>query len=262
MPISRFFINPEAISTGDSRVVISDKSIINQIINVLRLRQGDEIEVLDGQGNIFRCALSLVPERGHLQREPKVEAQIKETQIAKGDPKVNVTVALSMLKNDRFEWAIEKMTELGVCKIIPLKLTRTIVQGGGKIERWQTIAKEAAEQCERATIPHIVPPISFSELLAENNFSETETRSFIAGERKEAPHLADVLCNQNSHQSHSRIHNERISIFIGAEGGFTQEELDLACHHGLSLVSLGPRILRAETAAIYALGLIVTLSGP
>jgi 16S rRNA (uracil1498-N3)-methyltransferase len=257
MQIPRFFINPEAIDTGKGFVLVSDKAIVSQITKVLRLGVDDQVDVLDGCGNIFRCELCDLPKRNGGTKS-SIVARIKEKRLALGDASVAITVGLSLLKNDRFEWAIEKMTELGVAKIVPLMLSRSIVKNSGRSERWQSIAKEAAEQCERATIPHIVSPRSFAEFLGDPKFKSEYTYSFICAERSDAPSLKNVLCNWQSNPIHSQKHRESISIFVGAEGGFTQEELDLARHHGVSLVSLGPRILRAETAAIYAVGLIVS----
>lgn len=246
----RFFQPPQAIDTKAGVVSIGDERIASQIRRVLRLKAGDEILILDGMGNLYRCALtSLGPNL--------VRAEILVCEKATGEPAIKVTVGLPLIKGDRFDWAIQKLTELGASRVVPLTCERTVVKGPstGKLPRWQLIARESAEQCERPTIPHIVSPTALVDLVTN---PDTITGggvelSLICAERRKAPLLQSLLHSRRE----SGKHPNHTLILIGPEGGFSDREVTMAGDAGFAQVSLGPRILRAETAAIYSLSLVM-----
>ncbi len=271
--IPRFFVPSSAIKSQLGLVVYEDSNLCKQLTRVLRLRPGDTIDFLDGLGTLYSCSLqNCIKDEvtAAIDRQVKLDA-IKSPQI---------TVALPILKGDRFDWALEKLTEIGVAKIMPIVLQRSVVKPGlspsqshlgesskeanstNRLTRWHSILKEASEQCERPTIPQLVPPSSFQSLLSEAATDQLPLK-IICAERRAAPHLSQLLSERL--QSHNRqlgtrsLYNRdasadkfKVIIVIGAEGGFTEKEMVLAIDSGFTPVSLGPLILRSETAAIYA----------
>jgi 16S rRNA (uracil1498-N3)-methyltransferase len=250
MRIPRFFVAPESIDLLNQQANLSDLALINQISNVLRLREDDLVDLLDNQGQIYRCRLKTKP-AGKKNAENSWLATIESSAKATGEPPCPLEIALPMLRPNRYEWALEKLTELGATSIVPLLVQHSVARDG-KLSRWQNIVKEAAEQCERAFVPDIWAPIPIEAYLKRLVTDEPDSTIFICAERAKAMTLPVVLCNQSVLPPH------KISVIVGAEGGFTEEELKMAEDLGVVPVTLGSRILRAETAAIYALSLIAS----
>jgi 16S rRNA (uracil1498-N3)-methyltransferase len=246
----RFFVNLESIDLAQGIVTLNQRTLIAQITNVLRLRTGDLIDVLDGKGHIYRCRLDPMP-GGKKQAGQVWSASIESAASASGEPAVLIEIALPILRSNRYEWALEKLTELGASSIVPIVVERSVAREG-KLERWQAIVREAAEQCERGLTPRVLPPIALQDYLKELPAVGQNQVNLICAERSNAQALPVVLCNQMHQAPH------KISVIVGAEGGFTEEEIQLAENAGAVPVSLGSRILRAETAAIYALSLIIS----
>jgi 16S rRNA (uracil1498-N3)-methyltransferase len=254
MTVPRFFIPAHAIDTRNGKIVWQDERLAKQISNVLRLRVGDKVNILDGLGSIYFCRLE---KAGKGQLKASIEESLK---IEEGTG-IPVHIALPLLKSGRFEWALEKLTELGVAKISPIVVKRSVVQAeastgpidsaSSKMNRWKAILKEASEQCERATIPLLVPPCNFETFVSETASSAGPVK-IICAERREAPHLATMLGNRNVSQL------KEVVIAVGAEGGFTDGEVELAISSHFVAVSLGRQILRSETAAIYALAIVAS----
>lgn len=221
-------------------------------MGVLRLGRGDKIDVLDGEGTVYRVCLGEIGKKA-------VSGTIEETRNTKTDAAFSVSVAVPLLKGERFEWAIEKLTELGVDRIVPLICHRTVVRPSDnddkkdespRMKRWCAIAKEASQQSERATIPHIVAPISLDDLLKGRGVGSGST--IFLQERSSAPTLASLLSDRASNLSGD------ILVITGPEGGFTEQEIESATNQGVTAVSLGKQILRSETAALCAAALIIT----
>lgn len=247
----RFFLPVEAIDTEAATVSLTDAALVNQLRAVLRLKAGEEILVLDGQGNLYRCLLRTLTKSAGW-------AEIIATEKAGGDPLVDVTVALPLLKGNRFDWAIQKLTELGAARVVPVISDRTVVkpESALKLARWQAIAREAAEQCERATVPQVVTPSGLSEFVTGSGTSQAPPAdiSFICAERRAAPLLKTLL-----HRYRTEIGEPlRVRVLVGPEGGFSDREVESALAAGFVPVCLGERILRSETAALYALAVIIS----
>ncbi|PWT99705.1 MAG: hypothetical protein C5B53_05070 [Candidatus Melainabacteria bacterium] len=256
MTVPRFFIPAAAIDSKKGTIVHEDERLTRQINNVLRLKAGDRICLLDGLGSIYHCRMESA---GKGQLKASIEQSLKIEEPFQ----IPVHVGLPLLKGDRFEWALEKLTELGVAKISPIIVTRSVVQAdlssenGGrsksnKLDRWLTIMKEAAEQCERATIPRLVPPRRFGLFLQECSLVKNSL-NLICAERRQATSLVKKLDNDEGLPS-----PQEIAIAVGAEGGFTGGEVEEAITLNFLPVSLGQRILRSETAAIYALAIVAS----
>ncbi len=246
----RFFLPQDSIDLAESLITFSRRESIAQITSVLRLRAGDLVDVLDGQGNIYRCRLEPM-HFGKRRALESLQAKIESAARASGEPSVWIEIAMPILRTSRYEWALEKLTELGASSIVPLTVEHSLARDG-KLERWQTIVREAAEQCERALVPRVLPPMDLENYLQLIPNTGQRYASFICAERSRAQPLPVVLCNRIGEAPH------KISVIVGAEGGFTEQEFKIAENAGAVPVSLGRRILRSETAAIYALSLVVS----
>jgi 16S rRNA (uracil1498-N3)-methyltransferase len=261
MQIPRFFLTQSALdSEPGATVSITDAAIVNQIRNVLRMKVGNQIVLLDGKGSLYECTISAMPPR-------QIECTIENKAKAPGEPPVDVTIGLALIKGERFEWALQKLCEVGVRTVVPIITARTVVKvdtvrdakgADAKVTRWQAILREAAEQCERATIPHIALPKKLNEFIDDSTRGGISTSTFICTERLPVASLKDIFFD------HARARNDRhataqgaINLVVGPEGGFTEEEIAYARNAGAMPVSLGPRILRAETAAIYAVAQVI-----
>jgi len=254
MAAPRFFLPSSSIDPRLGRVAISDRELVRQMRKVLRASPGDPLSVLDGQGRLYRCVLTRLDALA-------AEARITAEEEAKGDPEQPVAMALPLLKGGRFEWALQKLTELGVSRVVPILAERSVVRidagkEGAKLRRWQAIMKEAAEQCERATIPPIVEPLSLRTAIQSGLFSRLPDKAgkglglrLLCAERRDAPLMRELIDSSPA----GAPPPGSISVIVGPEGGLADDEVTLACQQGWQPVSLGPRILRAETAAVCAI---------
>jgi len=206
-------------------------------MKVLRLKKGDQIRLFDGTGNEITGQIVATGPR-------KVEIKVitREKVRTKG---ILMDLAISVPKGKRWDWLIQKATELGVGRIIPILTKRGVVlpKKEGKSERWSRIAIEAAKQSQRATVPGITEPVKFEELL---DFTEKYDLKLIAlpSAKQELKHALQ------------KRRPKRILCLIGPEGGFTDEEQDKAKKRGFVPVKLGKEILRVETAGIAMLAMI------
>lgn len=230
----RFFIPPNYIVPPTVHIT---GEIARQIRTVLRMRPGDEIIVLDNSGLERRVTLTQID-------KTSVQGQIIVEKTNQAEPSLHLTLFQGMLKGAKFEWVLQKGTELGVSCFVPTLCQRSIVRevalSAKKEARWQQIIQEAAEQCGRGKLPVLAPPCSLPEALAQ---AKTADLILLPWEETSDVKLKPTLKN---------LTPSRVALFIGPEGGFTPDEARLAQDYGAKLVSLGPRILRAETAALAA----------
>lgn len=194
---------------------------------VLRLRAGDGCIVLDGEGRAWQAVLD--GEEVRLETElPAHESELP----------VQVHLACAVPKGEHWDWLLQKATELGASRIYPLTCERSVVQPRPeKRERWQAIVREAAEQTERAILPVVYPPQSFKALIA----APPSAKRILCTARGSRPPLTDYLPTPS------------VVLVFGPEGGFSAAEVEQAHCAGFQEASLGPRILRAETAPLVAL---------
>jgi 16S rRNA (uracil1498-N3)-methyltransferase len=244
-------------------IKLAEDDLIKQMRQVLRLGHGHRILLLDGQGRAYElviermektCALCLLENISPLAERARAR----------------VRLVLSLIKVDRFEWCIEKATELGVDEIVPVFAHYSVARSSrdakgegrllGKLVRWQSIAREAAEQSERATIPQVVRPRALAEFLDGPTSGGATDLHFICVERLQAAPLAKALAAGISTGDLSGIGGiNSISLLIGPEGGFTDVEIATAQEQAWVPVTLGPRILRSETAAIVAMSQVASV---
>jgi len=237
----RFFIPPKSIQ--GNRVVLRG-TLVHQIRDVLRMKPGDQLILLDNSGLAHQTELVTI------DRET-VRARVIEKWKLETEPSARITLYQGLLKGQKFDWVLQKGTEIGICAFVPVLAARCIVGSlndvsATRTERWERIVIEAAEQAGRAALPHLHHPMLFAHAI------ETAGRSglsLIPWEEERERNLREVL--QDIPKS------KELNLFIGPEGGFAEEEIIAARNRGIVPVSLGPRILRAETAGLAAASAIL-----
>jgi 16S rRNA (uracil1498-N3)-methyltransferase len=229
--LHRFFIDPDLFATD--RVVLGGP-LAHQIARVLRLRAGAQVILLDGTGT-ERVARFLAVSAS------AVVCEIEQTRRGRPEPRLSLDLYQALVPREKLEVVLQKGTEVGIRRFVPVWCERSIVPGGDRIderriERWQRIVREAAEQCERSVVPVVERPLRFEAALAEALAGST----LLAWERERARSLRAAL--------EAVLPVSHLALFVGPEGGFTPAEVEQARHGGALTVSLGPRILRTETA--------------
>lgn len=241
MQINRFYLD-KIIFDQDGILKLSD-SISRQLIYVLRCKVNDQAVIFDGSG--FDYKVKIVNITNKICSVKFLEKISLDT-----DNKIKITIFISLIKQNRFEVALQKCTELGVFAFVPFYSSRSIFQldktsssvGNNKISRWKSIIQEASEQCGRPDIPRFFDPVSYEIACKKSQ----DCFSIILWENEEKIKLKSVLQNLKG-SDHS------INIFVGPEGGFSSDEIKLANSIGIKSASLGDLILRSETAAISAI---------
>ena len=238
----RFFIAPELVK--EMGVYLSlPKELAHQVRDVLRLNLGEKLILLDNQGSEILATVEGSSRAG-------VIVQLLERHAGKQPSPIQVVLYQGLMKSARFEWVLEKGTELGVSIFVPTHCRRSTGgledAGTAKIQRWQRIIQEAAEQCGRVTLPELMPITSLSNAL---DAIPAGALAIMPWEEAEGRSLRDVLSAVRMRVAGVLI-PQTVLLFIGPEGGLTPEEVALARKHSVQVVTLGPRILRAETAAL------------
>lgn len=216
--------------------------------DVLRLREDTEVSVFDGEGKEYSCSVKAVG-RG---KELTLLAVIKEIAPPAPESKLDLTLAIALLKGEKFDLVIQKATELGVMKIVPLQTKRADVRpdktgSSKKTARWRRVALEAAKQSGRARVPVVTEPVELKEFV-----KNTDITTIFFSEREGQSLSSFVSGNPIS---------DKIAAVVGPEGGWEDSEIALAREHGFHIVTLGGRILRAETAGIVVTALLQNFFG-
>jgi 16S rRNA (uracil1498-N3)-methyltransferase len=251
----RFFI-PADWFEGDK--VTLRGALVHQLRDVLRLTPGDKIVVLDDSGWEYEVQLDAVEQQ-------QASGQVQNKVLARTEPRAKITLYQSLLKGDRFEWVLQKGTELGIVEFVPIVCDRCVIGSvddvsKAKLERWRRIVLEAAEQSRRARLPRLQQPLLFPQACERARHADL---ALLPWEEEKTRSLRSMLTGYDSLPVTARGKTApmrkpfSISIFVGPEGGFTAREVDQARRYGLAPVSLGPRILRAETAALAAVTMIL-----
>lgn len=240
----RFFVSPDVI-TGDA-VAITDEALAHQIAAVLRLRVGERVLLLDGSGAEYVVTLDEVGRK-------RVTGSVAEWRQGAGEAQARVTIFVALLRAERFEWVLQKGTELGAFAFVPVAFSRSLPADRAdatKLNRWRRIIREAAEQSCRAVLPAISEPVPFA---AACERAVGAGPALLLYEGTARP-LRELLAQDEQSRSAPVIaRSSALAIISGPEGGVAPDELDVATRGGVVPVSLGPRILRAETAPIAAL---------
>lgn len=236
----RFFINQ--IITDQEEIALSDTAVIHQIKDVLRLRRGDHIILLDGEGSEFFGEIKDFTNTSLLVSKEKIEK-------SSNFPKEKINLCFSMVKKDKVEWVLQKCTEIGVSHFKPVISDRT-EKSIIKMDRAEKIIKEAAEQSEQAMLPTLEAPQDLERVLEEvTQLCETQNCVRLAlhmsGDLLSVSHPAESLSGKN------------IFVFIGPEGGWSEKDIALFEKYGVDLVSIGQSVLRAETASVAIASLLL-----
>lgn len=213
--------------------------VAHQIARVLRMRSGDVVHLFDGHGGEWRA---FIQSGGGSAVTATLDGFLDDP-----TPMRSVVLCLGLLKGEKFDWVIQKSTELGIAQIVPV-VTERSVPGAVRLARWRRIAVEASEQSGRTTIPEITPPMPLRDAL---NFQSVHLgpacRVICWEDERTVPFLAPVRL--------ARAAGTPVFLYVGPEGGFSATEVDLAVGCGAQAVWLGSLILRSETAAIAAVTL-------
>lgn len=241
----RFYVEQNAVTPSFITIAGED---YNHIKNVLRMREGEEVIVCDGAGKDYHCRLAAMEKNS-------IQAEIIEVSDTKTELPVKLILFQGMPKKDKMELIVQKAVELGAAEIVPVMMKRTIVKledekaEKKKRERWQTIARAAAMQSMRGIIPQVMPALSMKEALKTAAELDAvlvpyENAEGVIGAKKTIDNLVQKQVKS-------------IGIFIGPEGGFEEEEIEVAKATGAEIISLGHRILRTETAGLTTLSLLM-----
>ncbi len=228
----RFFVDKNQIQENFINITGDD---VKHIKRVLRLREGEKIEVCDGAGRDYDCKIESLSDE-------LVRAEIVESFDNTSEAPIKLCVYQGMPKSDKMDYIVQKCVELGVCEIVPVITKRAVSiprDAEKKTVRWQRIADEAAKQCGRGILPKIENTISFADAI--KRMSDEDALSIMPYECEREGSLSELL---------KKTDKKKINVFIGPEGGFDESEVEKATAAGVFTVTLGPRILRTETAPL------------
>ena len=240
----RFYATPDTI---DGSTINLSHDETHHLTRVLRLRPGSEVFVFDGCGKEYRCSFLTV-------KENRARLEISEALSDEVESSVHVTLAHGLAKGEKFDFIVQKATELGVSNIAPLVTDHADVRlsdekSEKRLDRWRRISLEALKQCGRRRLVEIEPPVALKDFL---NVDRTRNTALVFSERGGVS-IADALSRA--------VDKTTVTALVGPEGGWSDEELTLLDERQAIAVTLGPRILRTETAAIVALTLIQHVLG-
>ena len=233
--LHRFFVPPEWLH-GPS--VHLEGQVVRQMSRVLRMASGNRVILLDNSGSEYLTELDAF-------HSNYIEGRIVSSTVGLGEPQTKVTLYQSMLKGDKMDWVLQKGTELGASAFVPVVSQRSVSRpskGEQQLTRWRRIMTEAAELSGRSILPLICPPMALEEALERC----PEGSALMLYEEERETSMREAL--KTGYQQPGPF-----SLFIGPEGGWDPPEVALARLHAVRVVSLGQRILRAETAAIAAM---------
>jgi len=235
-----FFVDPGAITPPTIRIT---GDLLHHLRHSLRLHPGDPLALNDGCGTRYRVEVTYVTSQA-------IDSRIIDRQTKPASMTSSIVLGQALIKGDKMNWVIQKATELGVTAIVPIDSTHSVIKPNPeRLEhqrsRWERIARDAAQQSERWTIPTIAYPVSLAEICRQ--FAAAPLKSMLV-ERSSGPSLATVPLPLDSQHP--------IVLLVGPEGGWATDEQRLAREQNFISLTLGPRILRAETAAIAALSIL------
>ena len=235
--MQRFFVDPRSVKNG---TVSLDGETAHRIINVLRLCSGDKVVLLDGAGHEYTTLIAFI--------DGRIIAKIESVRLSTAEPNTHITLYQSMVKSDKFEWVLQKGTEIGITEFVPVISNRTIsrrsVMNNARYKRWMRVVIHAAEQSGRGKIPQLHDIMSLDDALERASYRGS---SFMMWESETSKFLRGVEATMGNH----------VNLFVGPEGGFNKDEVDLAVSHGTHTVSLGDRVLRSETAGVISAALVL-----
>ena len=237
-----FFVTPQQISGDKIRIEGGD---VNHMKNVLRMKLHEKAEISDGESRTYLCEVEAY-------EEDVAVLHILEEMEADTEPTSKLYLFQGLPKSDKMELIVQKAVELGVYQVIPVTMKRSVVRlddkkAAKKADRWNSIAESAAKQAGRNRIPEVTMPLSYKEALKMAEELDVILLPYELAGGMEA--TREVIRQIKSGQS--------VGIFIGPEGGFEPEEVDVAVSKGAKVITLGKRILRTETAGLATLAVLM-----
>lgn len=228
--MANFYIDKSDI-TENTAVITGEEA--QHISRVLRMKKGDNVTLCDGEGMFYEAVLSDFSDK-------TVVADILSKRVAETEPSVKVTVFQGVPKNPKLETIIQKLTEIGAVRLVPVDTKRAVAKldKENKVDRLRKIAREAAKQSKRGIVPEVLSPVSFNDAV---KMAAEADLALIPYEEEREMSLKKALSGKIP---------KTVSVMIGPEGGFDGEEIRLAKENGITSVTLGKRILRTETAPL------------
>ena len=247
------FYNPESLQIG-ATVKLSDNAAAHAT-RVLRLEISDEINLFNGDGNDYTCAITSI-------KKNEVLAIVKSVVKITNESPLNITLLQGISSGDRMDYTIQKAVELGVKNIVPIVTTRSLVKlsperAQKRLEHWQNVVIAACEQSGRAFVPTVSAPVQLSAWL------QTNSRAASGDAKTKTNESTRILLNPIGALRLAELPKPagNIELLIGAEGGLSQSEIDTALSQGFKSIVLGARILRTETAALTAIAAMQAIWG-
>lgn len=261
----RFYAPPDAFAPDGASVRLAREETLH-LRNVLRLKAGDEAFVFDGAGREYACVVAASGEGGRRGGETATLEVRREVEPERPESPLDLTLAVALLKGEKFDLVVQKATELGATRIVPVATKRADVRlregddaaAATRLARWRRLALEAAKQSGRARLPEVCAPVEFESLLARapNSLDADEAQRLFFTERG-GRGLTETLREWRA----AAARPAKLVALVGAEGGWDDEEIARASAAGWHAVTFGGRILRAETAAIVVAALLQHLYG-
>lgn len=254
MPAGRFLLDRSLLNPHATVTLPPD--IAHQTRDVLRLASGGRVQLLDGVGGEYAAEILTVTRK-------EVTAQVGERMEGLAQGPVHITLCLGLLRATNFEWALQKGTELGVVTFQPLVTERSVAAveefGAAKRRRYERILAEALEQCGGSWLPTLAAPRTLADALSS---MPSDALALIPWEEESSAPMSQTLATEAKQRGgDSEAETNDIWLFVGPAGGFSEGEVALAREAGALPVTLGPRILRAETAALVATTLALDALG-
>lgn len=237
-----FFVTPEQVQEDTIKITGSD---VNHMKNVLRMKNGEQVQISDGNNRKFLCEIMSMASE-------EICLRIKEELRADTELPSRIYLFQGLPKSDKMELIVQKAVELGVFAVIPVATKRAVVKlddkkAGKKIERWNSIAESAAKQSGRSLVPEVMQVMSYKEALQYAKDLDVVLIPYeLAEGMSETKTMIENICPGQS-----------VGIFIGPEGGFEVEEVEYATAQGAKAITLGKRILRTETAGLTTLSILM-----
>lgn len=252
--MSRFFVSPDSVDLNN-RMITIDGEDVRHIGNVLRAVPGDVLKLTDGMGTDYDAVIEQIGKNNIITRISFARPNATE-------PPVEITLFQGIPKADKMDFIIQKCIELGVKRIVPVMTARTVVKLNNardienKTARWRRIALEAAKQCDRGIVPLVTEPVKPEKAL---EIAGSCSLKLIPYEEERDGSLRRQLWQYGQEAGKAQAQGRRaeIGVFIGPEGGFDLAEVEMAMNSGFKSVTLGPRILRTETAGLAVIAIIM-----
>ncbi|MBQ1208031.1 MAG: 16S rRNA (uracil(1498)-N(3))-methyltransferase [Lachnospiraceae bacterium] len=237
----QFFVEPEQIGPEWTTITGPD---VNHIRNVLRMKPGEAVRISDGKGSCYDGTVDTL-------QSDEIIVRLTGEKMESTELPVEVVLFQGLPKSDKMEWIIQKNTELGVGAIVPVATSRAVVKldekkADSKVKRWNGIAEAAAKQSKRTLIPEVRSVLSFKQALLESATFDVKLMPY---ENAEGMAFTRKCIGEIRPGA-------KVAVFIGPEGGFSEEEVKAASEMGFLPITLGRRILRTETAGMSVLSMI------